>query len=80
MKLCKSWSFFRLIMTGAEEEWLLTDGDTGIPRAMALFIRYKCNLPKKGEVVGIRAALMESVCDIVTTCTQPRGRDHVMRQ
>ena len=63
-------------MAGAEEEWLLTDGVTGIPRAMALFIRSKCTLSEKGEVVGIRAALIwDTVCDIVITCTEPRGRD-----
>lgn len=42
-------------MAGAEEEWLLTDGDIGIPRAMALFIRSKCSLSEKGDLVGIRA-------------------------
>ena len=68
-------------MAGAEDEWLLTDGDIGIPRAMVLFIRSECNLPEKGEVVGVRTALIwESVCHIVTTCTQPRGRNHLMHQ
>ena len=68
-------------MAGAEDEWLLTDGDIGILRAMALFIRSKCNLPENEEIVDIRAALIwESVCDVLTTCTQPRGRDHLMHQ
>ena len=67
-------------MAGAEEEWLLTDGDIGIPRAMALFIRSKCSLCEEGEVAGIRAALIwDPVCDILITRTEPRRSDHLMR-